>query len=113
MVAPALEVLNTAAGGSARLLVPAPLSGASFAQLQEAAVTIYDALGCAGVVRVDFVLTDAGPVLNRVNTTPGLTPQCQVPRMFAAAGIAYPKLLDLLISDARRRAPGRPLLVAR
>jgi hypothetical protein len=33
--------------------------------------------------------------------------------MFAAAGIAYPQLLDLLISDARRRAPGRPLLVAR
>jgi D-alanine-D-alanine ligase len=49
---------------------------------------------------VDFFLTADGPVLNEVNTTPGFTSQSQVPRMFAAAGIAYPELLDTLISDA-------------
>jgi len=39
-------------------------------------------------------------VLNEVNTMPGLTALSQVPRMFAAAGLAYADLLDLLVRDA-------------
>ena len=65
-------------------------------------MAMYDALGCSGVVRVDFFLTDDGPVLNEVNTTPGLTEHSQVPRMFAAADLAYPDLLDELIRGAHR-----------
>ena len=34
------------------------------------------------------------------STTPGLTGRSQVPRMFAAAGIPYPELLDVLVQDA-------------
>jgi D-alanine-D-alanine ligase len=30
---------------------------------------------------------------------PGFTEHSQVPRMFAAAGLSYPELLDLLVSD--------------
>jgi D-alanine--D-alanine ligase len=110
MVAPALEILTPASGifdlatkydGSARFLVPAPLPEARRKDLEEAAIAIYDALGCAGVARIDFFLTDAGPVLNEVNTTPGFTEHSQVPRMFAAAGIGYADLLDLLVTDAR------------
>ena len=63
-------------------------------------MAVYDALGCAGVARVDFFLTDDGPVLNEVNTMPGFTEQSQVPKMFAAAGISYAALLDLLVRDA-------------
>lgn len=108
MVAPALEILVPDGGifdhaakydGSARFLVPAPLPARQLIQLEEAARTMYDALGCGGVARVDFFLTDGGPVLNEVNTAPGFTPQSQVPRMFAAAGISYPELLDLLVRD--------------
>ncbi len=40
----------------------------------------------------------AGP--NEINTMPGFTEHSQVPRMFAAAGLRYPELLDLLVSDA-------------
>jgi len=114
IVAPALEIRIPAAGifdlttkydGSAQFLVPAPLSGAQATQLREAAICMYDALGCAGVARIDFFLTDAGPVLNEVNTTPGFTRQSQVPRMFAAAGISYPELLEMLVTDALDRAP--------
>jgi D-alanine-D-alanine ligase len=61
---------------------------------------MYDALGCAGVARVDFFLTAQGPVLNEVNTTPGFTAQSQVPRMFAATGMSFAALLDLLVRDA-------------
>ncbi len=109
LVAPALEILPTENGvfdlatkydGSARFVVPAPLSTDELEALQDAAITVYDALGCRGVARVDFFLTDGGPILNEVNTMPGFTEQSQVPRMFAAAGTSYPQLIDLLVRDA-------------
>jgi D-alanine-D-alanine ligase len=54
------------------------------------------------VARVDFFLTEDGPVLNEVNTTPGMTEHSQVPRMFAAAGLPYRDLLDELVRGAHR-----------
>ncbi len=107
VVSPALEVVvsglfdyATKYGGHADFRLPAPLTETERKALEDAAVTTYDALGCAGVARVDFFLTEDGPVLNEVNTTPGFTEQSQVPRMFAAAGVDYSALLDRLVRDA-------------
>jgi D-alanine-D-alanine ligase len=86
--------------GQADLRVPAAIRDDDRAALATAAVTMFDALGCAGVARIDFFLTAAGPVLNEVNTMPGFTEHSQVPKMFAAAGLPYPELLDLLVADA-------------
>ncbi|MBN9610134.1 MAG: hypothetical protein BGO26_02425 [Actinobacteria bacterium 69-20] len=111
--APALEILPTEAGvfdlatkydGTARFVVPAPLGEAQRASLRSAAIALFDALGCSGVVRVDFFLTSHGLVLNEVNTMPGFTEHSQVPRMFAAAGISYRDLVDLMARDALDRS---------
>jgi D-alanine-D-alanine ligase len=106
VVAPALEVvadglfdLTAKYDGSADFRVPADLGDVDRKALEDAAVAVYDALGCAGVARVDFFLTEHGPVLNEVNTMPGFTEHSQVPRMFAAAGLSYAELLDLLVGD--------------
>jgi len=119
VVAPALEVvvdgvfdLTTKYDGSAVFRVPAPLAPTELAALERAAVATYDALGCAGVARVDFFLTEDGPVLNEVNTMPGFTEQSQVPRMFAAAGTTYPELVDLLVRDAVEAARMTPWTAA-
>ena len=61
---------------------------------------MFDALGCAGVARIDFFLTGSGPVLNEVNTMPGMTAHSQVPRMFAAAGVPYEQLVTRLVDAA-------------
>lgn len=122
LVSPALEIVcdelfdyETKYGGDADFRVPAELGTGAAATLERAALAVYDALGCRGVARVDFFWTEQGPVLNEVNTTPGFTPASQVPRMFAAAGLPYRELLDLLIEDAlaprtpaTRPAPTRP-----
>jgi D-alanine-D-alanine ligase len=107
IVSPALEIavdgvfgFEEKYGGSARFIVPAALRETERKELEDAAVAVFDALGCAGVARVDFFVTDAGPVLNEVNTTPGFTAESQVPKMFAAAGMSYPALLDMLVRDA-------------
>ncbi|GAT74480.1 D-alanine--D-alanine ligase [Microbacterium sp. HM58-2] len=105
--APALEIhaaglFDTATkyDGSARFTVPAALTAAEGAVLKRAAVAMFDALGCAGVARMDFFLTSEGPVLNEVNTMPGMTAASQVPRMFAAAGVSYEDLVDRLVRAA-------------
>ena len=107
LVAPALEIVidgvfdhATKYDGSADFRLPARLDDVERKALEQAALAVYDALGCAGVARVDFFLTEDGPVLNEVNTMPGFTARSQVPLMFEAAGIAYPDLLDLLVRDA-------------
>lgn len=112
VVSPALEVVcdglfdtGTKYDGSADFRLPAPLDEASREALEAAALAVYDALGCRGVARVDFFLTAEGPVLNEVNTVPGLTAASQVPKMFAAAGLAYPELLGLLVRDALGAVP--------
>jgi D-alanine-D-alanine ligase len=86
--------------GSARFSVPADLDGADLAALTGAALRMFDALGCAGVARIDFFLTDYGPVLNEINTMPGMTAESQVPRMFAAAGLPYEQLVARMVDAA-------------
>lgn len=86
--------------GTARFTVPAELSAAEGAALRRAAVAMFDALGCAGVARIDFFLTAEGPVLNEVNTMPGMTAESQVPRMFAAADVSYEELVGRLVRAA-------------
>lgn len=107
VVSPALEIVvdglfdfDAKYGGGADFRVPAPLEEVDRKALEDAALAVYGALGCAGVARVDFFLTADGPVLNEVNTMPGFTEHSQVPRMFAAAGLCYADLVDLLVRDA-------------
>lgn len=103
-VGPALEIVAdglfdtaTKYDGSATFVIPAALTDTEIKALTDAALRVYDALGCRGLARVDFFLTDDGPVLNEVNTMPGMTAQSQLPKMFAADGLAYPDLLDRLV----------------
>jgi D-alanine-D-alanine ligase len=91
--------------GSARFSVPADVDGADRAALTGAALRMFDALGCAGVARIDFFLTDDGPVLNEVTTMPGMTAESQVPRMFAAAGLPYEQLVARLVDAATVPGP--------
>lgn len=114
LVAPPLEVLREDGrlfdarqkyDGSARFALPAELTDGERKDLVAGAVAMVEEVGCAGVARVDFFLTPEGrPVLNEINTMPGLTPRSQVPRMFAAAGLPYPRLMDELVRAALARA---------
>jgi D-alanine-D-alanine ligase len=86
--------------GTADFRLPAELDGVLVKELETAACAVYDALGCAGLARIDFFVTAGGLVLNEVNTMPGMTEQSQAPKMFAAAGLPYADLLDELVRGA-------------
>ena len=84
-----------------RFVIPARLDGAMAAQLQALALRAFQALGCAGLLRVDFLLPTSGrPLLNEVNTMPGFTAMSQFPQIWAADGRSYADVLDTLIETA-------------
>ena len=84
--------------------VPAGLPDRVTRQVQEYATRAFTALDCAGLARVDFFVTpDLDVYLNEINTMPGFTPTSMFPRMWAASGLEYPKLVNRLIRTAVQR----------
>jgi D-alanine---(R)-lactate ligase len=86
---------------NATFIVPADISTEARSLVQETAKTVYRALGCSGLARVDMFLTEAGTVvLNEVNTLPGLTSYSRYPRMMAAAGLPLADVIDRVVALA-------------
>jgi D-alanine-D-alanine ligase len=87
--------------------IPADLPAETTARLRELACRTFTALDCAGLARVDFFVTPELDVyLNEINTMPGFTPISMFPRMWAASGLEYPKLVSRLVRMAQQRATG-------
>jgi D-alanine--(R)-lactate ligase len=86
---------------NAVITVPADLPEAERTRIQRAATSIYTALGCEGLARVDmFLRPDGHLLLNEVNTLPGFTAYSRYPRMMAAAGVDRSELFDRLVASA-------------
>lgn len=82
--------------------IPARISEETAEQVREAAVKVYQAIGCRGLSRVDFFVTyeDQRVVFNEINTLPGFTSISMYPKLFAASGIPYSQLIDNLLELA-------------
>lgn len=82
--------------------IPARISEQVEEQVREAAVRIYNAIGCQGLSRVDFFVTfdDERVVFNEINTLPGFTSISMYPKLFDASGIPYGQLIDELLKLA-------------
>ena len=86
--------------------IPANLPVEISEQIRKTAVEAYRMLGCTGLSRVDFFVrnSDNAILLNELNTLPGFTSISMYPKLFEAAGIPTPELLDRLIELALERA---------
>ena len=60
----------------------------------------YEVLGCKGLARVDYLLEGKVPYLLEVNTLPGFTNISMYPKLWRAAGMHYPELIEALIDNA-------------
>jgi len=91
--------------GRAELLVPAPLPADVTAEVRAQAVVAFGAVRAEAMARVDFFWEEGGRglVVNEVNTIPGFTPISMYPRMWEASGVAYPDLVDRLVTLALER----------
>lgn len=86
--------------------IPAQLDAQTTARVQEIAVQAFKALDCQGLSRVDFFITEDGPIINEINTMPGFTAISMYPKMWAETGVEYPVLLSTLIETAIARGTG-------
>jgi D-alanine---(R)-lactate ligase len=86
---------------NATIRVPAAIPEKARNRVVDTAKTVYRALGCRGLARVDMFLTPDGQVvLNEVNTMPGFTSYSRYPRMMAAMGVSMREVIDRLIALA-------------
>lgn len=90
------------------LLIPAPISPELSGRIQELALRAYRAVDCAGMARVDFLLSRSGELyLSELNTIPGFTRISMYPKLWDYTGLAYPQLVDRLIELALERKADR------
>jgi len=89
----------------AKTVLPADLTKEQLQEIQRLAIACYQAVECEGMARVDFLLETATGKLyvNEINTVPGFTSISMFPKMWEAAGIPYPQLIDRLIELALER----------
>ncbi len=89
---------------STGLAIPADLPEEISEKVRKEAIRAYQALGCEGLSRVDFFLSDDGTCyLNEINTLPGFTSISMFPKLFGQVGIPYSELIDRLIAYAEER----------
>lgn len=96
----------------AELFVPAPISRAATARLQDLAKTAFRALGLYGLARLDFLMDkETGRLyFNEANTLPGFTPGSLYPKLWAESGLPVPRLIDRLVGLAVARQKARARL---
>lgn len=90
---------------SSELIIPAALDDDQIKLFQDYALRAYQAIDCAGMARVDFLMDkESGDIfLNELNTIPGFTPISMYPKLWEASGLTYTDLIDELIILALER----------
>ncbi len=88
-----------------QLIIPAKLSKAESKKVQQLAMAAFKAVDCAGLARVDFLMDPSSRkiYLNEINTMPGFTAISMYPKLWAASGLSYPKLIERLIELGMER----------
>jgi D-alanine-D-alanine ligase len=81
------------------LIIPAKLTKPETKKVQELAMRAFQAVDCAGLARVDFLMDPKTRKLfvNEINTMPGFTAISMYPKLWAASGLSYSDLIDRLI----------------
>ena len=82
-------------------ITPARIPDAVRDEIQAATLRLYDILGCQGIIRTDYILTEGWQVnLLEVNTTPGMTATSFIPQQVRAAGLEMKDVLTDIIENS-------------
>lgn len=74
--------------GQVEEITPARISDRLTQRVQTLTSTIYDILGCYGIIRIDYIITEGEKInLLEINTTPGMTATSFIPQQIRAAGL--------------------------
>ena len=86
--------------GQVQEITPARISDALTERVHKLTSAIYDILGCKGIVRIDYIISE-GDVINllEVNTTPGMTATSFIPQQIAAGGMDIKDVMTEIIEN--------------
>jgi len=86
--------------GQVQEITPARISESLTGRVQKLSSAIYDILGCKGIVRIDYIITE-GDVINllEVNTTPGMTATSFIPQQIAKADLDIREVMTEIIEN--------------
>lgn len=89
----------------AELKIPADLDEGQRKNIRELAIKAYEALELTGLSRIDFFIDKKSKkiYLNEINTIPGFTSISMFPKMCAASGLPYERLIMYLLELAIER----------
>jgi D-alanine-D-alanine ligase len=86
--------------GQVQEITPARISDSLTERVQKITSAIYDILGCKGIVRIDYIISDREVInLLEVNTTPGMTSTSFIPQQIAAAGLDIKDVMTEIIEN--------------
>jgi len=81
-------------------ITPARISDHLTERVQKLTSMIYDILGCHGIIRIDYIITEGEKInLLEINTTPGMTGTSFIPQQVRAAGLDIKDVLTEIIED--------------
>lgn len=81
-------------------ITPARISGDLTKRVQTLTSAIYDILGCSGIIRIDYIITEGDKInLLEVNTTPGMTASSFIPQQVRAAGLDIKDVMTDIIEN--------------
>lgn len=83
--------------GQVEEITPARIPDEVRDEIQATTLRIYDILGCHGIIRADYIITEKGVSLMEVNTTPGMTATSFIPQQIRAAGLDIKEVLGEII----------------
>ena len=87
--------------GKVEEITPARIPDELRDRIQDLTAKIYDLLGCHGIIRNDYIITDGDKInLLEVNTTPGMTATSFIPQQIRAAGLNLTDVLTEIIEDS-------------
>jgi len=86
--------------GQVSEITPARLSERLTQRVQQLTSAIYDILGCHGIIRIDYIITEGEKInLLEINTTPGMTATSFIPQQVRAAGLDIREVMTDIIED--------------
>lgn len=84
-----------------KVIVSADLGAGVEDRIRTTAQRAYSVLGCRGMARIDFFLSDTGELyLNEINSIPGFTSISMYPKLWEEKGMSQTELISRLISAA-------------
>ena len=87
--------------GKVEEITPARIPDKLRDQIQDLTAKIYDLIGCHGIIRNDYIITDGDKInLLEVNTTPGMTATSFIPQQIRAAGMNLTDVFTEIIEDS-------------